>query len=96
MPYLQLCLSMPESLDVAEMLVGILMRHTSEILGKKPEVTSINVEFVAPDRWFVGGVRMSDRSDVTFYLDIKVTDGTNTKDEKAKYVKHVFRDVEVS
>lgn len=30
----------------------------------------------------------------TFYLDIKVTEGTNTKNEKAAYVKQVFAGME--
>lgn len=37
---------------------------------------------------------MSDQHAVTFYLGIKVTEGTNTKAEKARYVKEVFSDFE--
>ena len=70
------------------------MKHTSEILGKKPEVTSIDINFVSPKLWFVGGTSIGTRDEVTFYLDIKVTDGTNTKGEKAEYVKKVFADFE--
>lgn len=92
MPYLNVRVSMPESSESAEKIVAILMEHTSEVLGKKPDVTSIEIDFIAADKWFVGGVRISDQKAVTFYLDIKVTDGTNTKAEKAKYVKKVFAD----
>jgi 4-oxalocrotonate tautomerase len=94
MPYLNVKISMPESSEVADKIVGILMQHTSEILGKKSNVTSVEVDFIAPNKWFVGGVRVSDQQAVTFYLDIKVTDGTNTKAEKAKYVSSVFADFE--
>jgi 4-oxalocrotonate tautomerase len=81
---------MKKSPDVAEKIVSILMRHTAELLGKKPEVISIVVDFVSPDLWFVGGTAINDQNSVTFYLDIKVTEGTNTKAEKADYVKKVF------
>lgn len=94
MPYLNVKVSVPESSEIAERIVAILMKHTSEVLGKKPDVTSIEVDFIAPNKWFVGGVRISEQEAVTFYLDIKVTDGTNTKAEKAKYVKNVFADLE--
>lgn len=94
MPYLNVRVSMPESAEVADGIVSTLMRHTSEVLGKKPEVTSIDISFVPPTLWFVGGKRVSDQNAVTFYLDIKVTEGTNTKAEKAKYVKNVFADFE--
>lgn len=94
MPYLNVRVSIPESSESAEKIVAVLMTHTSEVLGKKSDVTSIEIDFIAPDKWFVGGVRVSDQKAVTFYLDIKVTDGTNTKAEKAKYVRNVFADFE--
>ena len=94
MPYLDVRIAREESADVAEKVVAALMKRTSEILGKKPDVTSIAIGFVSPALWFVGGKRVSAQNAVTFYLDIKVTDGTNTKSEKAEYIKQVFADFE--
>jgi len=94
MPYLNVRIARDESADVAEKIVSALMEHTSKLLGKKPEVTSIAIDFVSPDLWFVGDERVSSQNAVTFYLDIKVTDGTNTKNEKAEYIKCVFSDFE--
>lgn len=94
MPYLNVRVSLPESAEVAEKIVSVLMRHTGETLHKKPEVTSISLDFVAPEHWFVGGARVSELKAVTFYLDVKVTNGTNTKSEKSLYVKKVFADFE--
>jgi len=94
MPYLNVKLAMPESAEIADKVVAVLMKHTTNILGKKPEVTSIQVDFVSPHLWFVNGSRMSEQNTVTFYLDIKITDGTNTKSEKAKYIKEIFADME--
>ena len=92
MPYLNVRASIPETTDSAEKIVAVLMKHTSGVLGKKPDVTSIEIDFISPDKWFVGGKRVSEEKAITFYLDIKVTDGTNTKSEKAKYAKDVFAD----
>ncbi|KXF83362.1 tautomerase family protein [Enterovibrio coralii] len=94
MPYLNVRISAVESPESAEKVVDSLMKHTTEVLGKKPDVTSIDIDFVDPAKWFVGGMRMSERNAVTFYLEIKVTDGTNTKQEKAQYVRNVFSDFE--
>lgn len=94
MPYLNVRIARNESSEIAEKVVSALMKRTSELLGKKPEVTSIAIDFVSPELWFVGGERMGTQNAVTFYLDIKVTDGTNTKNEKAEYVKGVFADFE--
>jgi len=94
MPYVNIRISMHESSEVAEKIVSIVMRHTTEVLGKKAEVTSVTIDFVQPEVWFVGGSRVSEMSAVTFYLDIKVTKGTNTKGEKAEYVRGIFSDFE--
>lgn len=94
MPYLNVRVAIPESAELAEKLVSVLMKHTGEVLGKKPDVTSIAIDFISPDKWFVGGARVSDQKAVTFYLDIKITDGTNTKSEKMNYVRTVFADLE--
>jgi 4-oxalocrotonate tautomerase len=94
MPYLNVRIAQQESAGVADQVVSALMKRTAEILGKKPEVTSIEIDFISPDRWFVGHVRISDQDATTFYLDIKITEGTNTKQQKAEYIKAVFADFE--
>ncbi|MCP3849091.1 MAG: 4-oxalocrotonate tautomerase [Gammaproteobacteria bacterium] len=85
---------MEESDEVAERIVSVLMEHTNAVLGKKPEVTSIDVNFNSTKQWFVGGTRVGDQNAVTFYLDIKITEGTNTKAEKAEYIKEVFAGID--
>lgn len=94
MPYLNVRIAMEKSSSIADKITSSLLTHTTEILGKKPEVTSIEVDFVNPDLWFIGGSRVSEQNTITFYLNIKVTDGTNTKAEKARYIKEVFSDFE--
>jgi 4-oxalocrotonate tautomerase len=94
MPYLNVRISMKKSADVTEKIVAALMKHTAELLGKRTEVIAVAVDFVSPELWFVGGSRIQDQHAVTFYLDIKVTEGTNTKAEKANYINEVFSDFE--
>jgi 4-oxalocrotonate tautomerase len=94
MPYLNVRIAKQGSVDIAEQIVAILMKHTSEVLGKKPDVTSIDINFVSPSLWYVGGEALATKNEITFYLDIKVTDGTNTKQEKAEYIQKVFADFE--
>jgi 4-oxalocrotonate tautomerase len=38
----------------------------------------------------VAGATLAQQGKTSFYFDIKVVDGTNTKDEKSQYVKEVF------
>ncbi len=94
MPYLNVKLSVAPSAELAKRVAETLATHTAEILGKKPEVTAIAVEFVEPAQWFVGGRPVDARSTTTFYLDVKITEGTNTKAEKTHYIARVFEDMQ--
>ena len=50
----------------------------------------MTVDFVDPERWIVGGRSLADQGKTSFWLDIKVVDGTNTKDEKAAFVAAIL------
>ncbi len=63
---------------------------THRILGKKKEVTVIAIEYVDPDCSIVDGKLLSEQDKNSLYFDIKITDETNTKDEKAQYIKEAF------
>lgn len=72
--------------DIAEMVSDL----TQRILHKDPAVTAILIEYLAPDDWIVGGRSLSDLGKRSVYFDIKVTDETNTKAEKAQYISEAF------
>src|SRR5262249_8607314 len=55
-----------------------------------PEITSVLVSYASPDHWLVGGRSLTEQQLASFWLDIKVTDSTNTKDEKAEYLAAIF------
>ncbi len=94
MPYLNLKLCAELSPDVAGSIATCLTDLTAEILRKKRELTAVVLEFVAPSHWTIGGSSLAEQSLRSFYLDIKVTEGTNTKDEKALYAMRVFAGIE--
>jgi 4-oxalocrotonate tautomerase len=64
---------------------------TARILRKDPEVTAIIVNAVAATDWFAGGRSLAEQGLASYWLDIHVTEGTNTKDEKAAYLAAMFR-----
>lgn len=59
-------------------------------MGKKRDVTAITIDYVDPQDWFIAGVPLARAGKRSFYLEIKITDETNTKDEKARYVAEAF------
>src|SRR3954471_5738264 len=63
---------------------------TAKILHKEPKVTAIIVKSVDAADWFAGGRSLAEQKLASFWLDVHVTDGTNTKDEKAAYLAAMF------
>lgn len=62
-------------------------RLMSEVMRKDPELTSVRIDEFADDSWAVGRKSMPIRGEVAVHMDIKVTDGTNTDEEKAEMVR---------
>ena len=90
MPILNVKVSGQKNVATTKAINELLLDLTHRILGKKKEVTSIVIDYVDPDCWFVGGKPLSEQDKSSFYFDIKVTDETNTKDEKAQYIQEAF------
>jgi 4-oxalocrotonate tautomerase len=90
MPILNVKLSTKPSPDGSARIAAALTDLTVEILKKKRELTAVAIDHVSPGEWFIAGVRVQTDALNTFHLDIKVTEGTNTKDEKALFVSRVL------
>ena len=90
MPILTVKVSGEKSSHRTTEIASFLMEITSRILKKKPDVTAIVIEHVDHDAWFVGGNRLSESGLNSFTLDIKITDETNSKAEKADYIAAAF------
>ncbi|MDW9888967.1 4-oxalocrotonate tautomerase [Sinorhizobium meliloti] len=63
---------------------------TQSHLRKDPSVTAVVVSYVDPRHWFAGGKSLASQQANSFWLDIKVVDGTNTKQELGAYIEAVF------
>ncbi|MES2024446.1 MAG: 4-oxalocrotonate tautomerase family protein [Pseudomonadota bacterium] len=90
MPILNVKVSAEKSPELTKQIAELLLDLTTRILKKKREVTAIAIDYVAHDSWVVGGHLLSEQKKNSFYFDIKITDETNTKDEKALYIKEAF------
>ena len=90
MPILNVKVSGAKSPELTRQISELLLDLTTRILKKKREVTSIAIDYIDPDNWIVGGISLSEQRKHSFYFDIKITDETNTKDEKALYIREAF------
>jgi 4-oxalocrotonate tautomerase len=60
-------------------------------LHKDPKITAVLVEAADPADWFCGGRSLVQSGQASFWLDIRITDGSNTKDEKAEFIAATFK-----
>ncbi|MGZ3236858.1 MAG: tautomerase family protein [Burkholderiaceae bacterium] len=90
MPILNVKVSAKKSAALTKQISELLLDITTRILKKKREVTAIAIDYIDHDCWVVAGHLLSDQGKNSFYFDIKITDETNTKDEKALYIKEAF------
>jgi 4-oxalocrotonate tautomerase len=90
MPILNVKVSGTKSAEMTKRISSILQDLTSRILRKDPKVTSIAIEYVAADDWIVAGKSLAEQGRSSFYFDIKITDETNSKAEKAQYIREAF------
>ena len=71
-----------------------IAREVTEItatrLRKDPTITAVAIFYIDPQHWFAGGRSLAEHGTNTFWLDIKVVDGTNTKLELEAYLKEIF------
>jgi 4-oxalocrotonate tautomerase len=63
---------------------------SADILHKSRMITAVTVEEVAPENWFVGDKSLAQHGLASFWLDVRIVDGTNTREEKADFVAATF------
>jgi 4-oxalocrotonate tautomerase len=79
--------------ELRSRIAGIAAKLGAEKLGKDPDVTAVLVEAADPEGWFVAGKKPTDAGLSAFWLDVKITAGTNTKAETAGFVAAAFENM---
>jgi 4-oxalocrotonate tautomerase len=90
MPVLNLKIAPLQNPERYQALAGALTRLTAQILRKRPEVTAVVIDDLPAARWYVGGEYVQRP---TAELEISVTQGSNTAQEKAEFVRAAFEEL---
>ncbi len=90
MPFLDIKLSAPCLPEKVTQIAARMTDLTVELLGKRREVTAAVVQCVAPGHWTVGGESLNAVGSGGFFLEVNVTEGTNTPEQKAAFVAAAF------
>lgn len=91
MPIITVTISTPPDAARSAAIAAEITGLTAEHLRKDPTITAVAIHHVDPNHWFTAGRSLAAQEANSFWLDIKVVDGTNTKTELAAYIEAVFR-----
>lgn len=89
MPIINLQVSGQENPALAKELAIAISNLTKDVLNKRPEVTVVNVSFLSDELWFVNSKSLAELQSSSFHLNIKISDSTNLKLDKAKYIEAI-------
>ena len=91
MPTLLLKVTPLQNPERYQALAAALTRLTADILHKRPEVTAVVIDDLPRARWCVGGRTVQGSAAM---LEIGITAGTNTEEEKARFIAAAFDELQ--
>ncbi len=91
MPTLHLQVAPLQSPQRYQALAQALTRITAETLGKRADLTAVLIDDLPAARWYVGGQAVQKP---TALLTIRITAGTNTASEKARFITQAFEELQ--
>jgi len=63
----------------------------NKVMGKRAEVTVVHIQESDPQMWATNASALTVKDPVGAYVDIKVTEGTNTAEEKAEMLSQTVK-----
>ncbi len=90
MPIINITVSGKADAALSSRIAAAVSELTATHLRKDPTITAIAVAYIDPAHWFAGGTSLAEQDLNSFWLDIKVVDGTNTKPEMAAYLEAAY------
>lgn len=76
--------------DLDGRIAAAAVDWTSRHLGKDPGVTAVLLEPADGRQWWIAGRRPVDDGLSAFWMDVKVTAGTNVKAETTRFIQAAF------
>lgn len=79
--------------ELPPMIAEMAARLGAEKLEKDRGVTAVLVEPAEPETWFIAGKKPTEAGLSAFWLDIKITAGTNIKADTTAFVKAAYEEM---
>jgi 4-oxalocrotonate tautomerase len=90
MPYLRVRIATPQQNITSQQVATMLTNLAVTTLGKNAGAAAVDVRFTDSKDWFIGGHALTESGESSFFVEIKITEATNSRDDKAAFVKATF------
>lgn len=91
MPYINIRIAKKLSNSQRAALTTQTTSLMETIMGKRREVTVVHIEESAAEQWAVNSHLLTEKSTVPAYVDIKITHGTNTDQQKTQMISETIQ-----
>lgn len=88
MPFVNIAVAgTPLSESQKQALFDETTRLMNEVMKKNADLTSVRIDEFGGHNWAIGRKPANDRGETAVHMDIKITEATNTDDEKAEMIR---------
>lgn len=91
MPYINIRLGATLNASQHKQLYKETTSLMNTIMRKRPEVTVVHIQESEPRFWSTDSSALEPHDPIGAYVDIKVTEGTNTPEEKAEMISQTVK-----
>jgi len=91
MPYINIRLGRNLDNEQRKLLYKKTTSLMNTVMGKQPEVAVVNIQESESQQWSVNTAPITEKDPIAAYVDIKITDGTNTPEEKAEMISQTIK-----
>ncbi|RWN37812.1 MAG: 4-oxalocrotonate tautomerase [Mesorhizobium sp.] len=63
---------------------------STSFLRKRADLTAVIAEPVDQSRWFIAGKSLAEHALASFWLEIRIVEGTSTKEERERFITGIF------
>jgi len=90
MPMITVRYSSPERKNLTATIARATNALSAEFLHKNPAVTAVVVEEIDPANWFISDRSLVQHGLASFWIDVRIVESTNTREEKAAFLAAAF------
>ena len=90
MPYINIRVNQPLAHETRQALQQTTTQLMDDVMGKRREVTVVQIEESSPEHWSVNAESLDLSAPSAAYVDIKITEGTNSEADKSRMIQQTI------